>query len=241
MAQAASAFAPGRFRQRENSAALATSPGTGPISKTLKQCATKDIRSTNPHGSAREFITRGIRQRAPAIAMPKPNATTGKTNQPTRRLENASPNAAGSTRRTIAQTKRQEIDSPASPFRATFRFFFGGDIGEGAYLIEPPSQAGIDPSAFPARHNANAVKSQVWISLLFYVLLRYLHRVHAWAHRFSRLFMDLRNGLRRYWDLASLLNCYGTARGHQRMLGPPEQAFFPGFSQSACGPANATN
>jgi hypothetical protein len=71
-------------------------------------------------------------------------------------------------------------------------------------------------------HNANAVKLQVWIALMVYVLLRYLHVVHAWAHSFSRLFTVLRSSLWRYWDLTSLLRCYGTAGGHLRMLGAPE-------------------
>jgi hypothetical protein len=89
-------------------------------------------------------------------------------------------------------------------------------------------------------HNANAVKLQVWIALLVYVLLRYLHVVHAWAHSFSRLFTVLRSSLWRYWDLTSLLRCYGTAGGHLRMLGAPEQAVLPGYCPPGCGTAAAT-
>lgn len=78
-------------------------------------------------------------------------------------------------------------------------------------------------------HNANAVKLQVWIALLVYVLLRYLHYISRWSHSFSRLFTTLRASLWRRWNLRSLLQCYGTAGGHLRMLGAPEQAFLPGF------------
>ena len=80
-------------------------------------------------------------------------------------------------------------------------------------------------------HNANAVKLQVWTALLVYVLLRYLHGVHAWAHSFARLFTVLRSSPWRCWNLKSLLQCYGTAGGHLRMLGAPEQAFLPGFAR----------
>ena len=84
-------------------------------------------------------------------------------------------------------------------------------------------------------HNANAVKLQVWTALLVYVLLRYLHGVHTWAHSFARLFTVLRSSLWRCWNLKSLLQCYGTAGGHLRMLGVPEQAFLPGFVRRPVG------
>lgn len=89
-------------------------------------------------------------------------------------------------------------------------------------------------------HNANAVKLQVWIALLVYVLLRYLHFLHSWAHSFSRLFTVLRAGLWHRWDLSSLLHLYGTAGGHLRMIGAPEQAFLPGFGQTGHGTATIT-
>jgi hypothetical protein len=79
-------------------------------------------------------------------------------------------------------------------------------------------------------HNANAVKLQVWIALLVFVLLRYLHYINSWNHSFSRLFTVLRSSLWRRWDVTSLLESYGTAGGHLRMLGTPEQAYLPGFT-----------
>jgi len=42
-------------------------------------------------------------------------------------------------------------------------------------------------------HNANAVRWQVWMALLVYVLLRYLSYVAKWAHSFTRLFTILRS------------------------------------------------
>lgn len=88
-------------------------------------------------------------------------------------------------------------------------------------------------------HNANAVKLQVWTALLVFVLLRYLAHLHSWAHSFSRLFTVLRSSLWRQWDLRDLLQCYGTAGGHLRMIAWLEQAYLPGFQPPACGTAAA--
>ena len=79
-------------------------------------------------------------------------------------------------------------------------------------------------------YNANAVRWQVWIALLVYVLLRYLSYVSRWGHSFTRLFTILRAVLWSKIDLMDLLNCYGTAEGRFRNLAQPEQAYFPGFS-----------
>jgi hypothetical protein len=70
----------------------------------------------------------------------------------------------------------------------------------------------------------------VWIGLLVHLLLRYLRLVHQWDHSFTRLFTVVRAVLWQRWDLAKLLRSYGTAGGHYRMLGQPEQAYLPGFS-----------
>lgn len=77
--------------------------------------------------------------------------------------------------------------------------------------------------------SANAVRWQVWTALLVYLLLRYLAFLSEWAHSFSRLFAIVRASLWRKWDLLKLLARYGTADGHFRYLGRPEQAYFPGF------------
>jgi hypothetical protein len=78
-------------------------------------------------------------------------------------------------------------------------------------------------------HNANAVRWQVWIALLVYVLLRYLSYVSSWAHSFTRLFTIVRAVLWSKIDLLDLLGRYGTAKGTFRNLARPEQAYFPGF------------
>jgi hypothetical protein len=78
-------------------------------------------------------------------------------------------------------------------------------------------------------HNANAVRWQVWIALLVYVLLRYLSYLSKWSHSFTRLFTILRAVLWSKLDLLKLLDCYGTAKGSFRNLAQPEQAYFPGF------------
>ena len=77
--------------------------------------------------------------------------------------------------------------------------------------------------------SANAVRWQIWTALLVYLLLRYLAFLSNWSHSFSRLFVLVRTGLWRKWDLLKLLARYGTAGGSFRYLGRPEQAFFPGF------------
>src|SRR6058998_928025 len=78
-------------------------------------------------------------------------------------------------------------------------------------------------------HNANAVRWQVWMALLVYVLLRYLSYLSKWRHSFTRLFTILRAVLWEKFDLLQLLQCYGTAAGTFRNLAQPEQAYFPGF------------
>ena len=79
-------------------------------------------------------------------------------------------------------------------------------------------------------HNATAVRWQVWMALLVYVLLRYLSYLSKWAHSFTRLFTILRAVLWRKINLLGLLESYGTAKGSFRNLARPEQAYFPGFS-----------
>ncbi len=78
-------------------------------------------------------------------------------------------------------------------------------------------------------HNANAVRWQVWMALLIYVLLRYLSFLSKWSHSFTRLFTILRAVAWAKLDLLGLLDCYGTAKGSFRNLARAEQAYFPGF------------
>lgn len=78
-------------------------------------------------------------------------------------------------------------------------------------------------------HNANAVRWQIWLALLVYVLLRYLSHVSKWTHSFTRLFTILRAVMWAKLDLLGLLDGYGTAKGSFRNLARPDQAYFPGF------------
>jgi len=78
-------------------------------------------------------------------------------------------------------------------------------------------------------HNANAVRWQVWMALLVYVLLRYLSYLSKWGHSFTRLFTILRAACWEKYDLLKLLACYGTAGGSFRNLARPQLAYFPGF------------
>jgi Transposase DDE domain/Domain of unknown function (DUF4372) len=78
-------------------------------------------------------------------------------------------------------------------------------------------------------YSANAVRWQVWMALLVYVLLRYLSYLSKWAHSFTRLFTIVRAVLWSKLDLWDLLARYGTAKGSFRNLALPEQAYFRGF------------
>lgn len=77
-------------------------------------------------------------------------------------------------------------------------------------------------------HNANAVKWQIWMALLVYLLLRFQAWSNDWSHSFSRLFTRLRAGLWLPWELTRLLR-YGTADGDYRHLDSPAQRWLPGF------------
>ena len=77
--------------------------------------------------------------------------------------------------------------------------------------------------------NDHAVRWQLWIALLVYVLLRFVAWHSQWDHSFARLFTLLRAGLWQRRDLAQLLRRYGTADGHFAWLAPHVQGWLPGF------------
>ena len=77
--------------------------------------------------------------------------------------------------------------------------------------------------------SANAVRWQVWMALLVYVLLRFLACLTEWAHSFTRLWALVRTALWKKLDVLALLRSYGTAGGSFRMLGQPETAYLPGL------------
>ena len=84
-------------------------------------------------------------------------------------------------------------------------------------------------------HNANAVKWQVWTALLVHLLLRFLAWRSRWTHSFTRLFTFVRAALWLERDLADLLKRCGTADGDFRSIGPPAQAWLPGFASPLMG------
>ena len=84
-------------------------------------------------------------------------------------------------------------------------------------------------------NSANAVRWQVWTALLLYVLLRFQAFLHRWPHSFTRLFTLLRGVVWDRFDLAGLLDFYGTAGGAWRMRAQPEQEYLPGFAPGAVG------
>jgi len=79
-------------------------------------------------------------------------------------------------------------------------------------------------------NSANAVRWQVWLALLLYVLLRFLAVQSQWGHSFVRLWAVTRSALWLKLELVGLLRGYGTAGGDFRVLGQPEQAYLPGFA-----------
>jgi IS4 transposase len=79
-------------------------------------------------------------------------------------------------------------------------------------------------------HNENAVRWQIWMAMLAYVLLRFIQYMSKWKKPFSRLFTLLRGVMWSCLDLSSLVKSYGTAGVRLRMCGAPEQAYLPGFS-----------
>lgn len=83
--------------------------------------------------------------------------------------------------------------------------------------------------------SANAVKWQVWMALLVYVLLRFQAWRSAWTHSFSRLLTLCRAALWLPRNLGDLLERYGTAGGRGGSLAPPRQSELPGFSAYLMG------
>ncbi len=87
--------------------------------------------------------------------------------------------------------------------------------------------------------SANAVKWQVWMALLVYVLLRFQAWCNHWAHSFSRLLTLCRAALWLPRDLGDLLGRYGTAGGRGGSLAPPRRSELPAFHSLSHGTARA--
>jgi len=78
-------------------------------------------------------------------------------------------------------------------------------------------------------NNENAVLWQVWISLLTYLLIRFVKFSSGWKRSFARLFTLIRGTLWDRLDLESVIQCCGTAPGKNRIRGAPDKAFQPIF------------
>lgn len=78
-------------------------------------------------------------------------------------------------------------------------------------------------------YNENAVKWQLWIALLTYVLLRYIAYIREWSFSFPRFFTVLRGVLWSYLDMPSVLERCGTAGAPVRFRATPEQGYLPGL------------
>lgn len=79
-------------------------------------------------------------------------------------------------------------------------------------------------------NNENAVRWQIWMAMLAYLLLRFIEHVSKWGGPFSRLFTLLRGVMWSCLDLFSFVESYGTAGVRVRMRASPEQAYLPGLS-----------
>lgn len=75
----------------------------------------------------------------------------------------------------------------------------------------------------------NAVRWQVWMALLTYVLLRFVACLSQWEQSFSRLWTLIRAALWKRLDLLDLLKSYGTADRHFKYTAQSEQAYFAGI------------
>jgi hypothetical protein len=80
-------------------------------------------------------------------------------------------------------------------------------------------------------HSENAMRWQVWMALLTYLLLRYIGHLGRWAGSFRRLFTLLRGVLFSQLEIFSVLQSCGTARGSPRMVASPQLAYLPGFEK----------
>ena len=84
-------------------------------------------------------------------------------------------------------------------------------------------------------NSVNAVRWQLWMALLCYVLLRYLAHLSHWASSFTRLWAVCRSALWQRLEIRSLLESYGTAGGSFRCLARPETLWLPGLRPKPVG------
>lgn len=78
-------------------------------------------------------------------------------------------------------------------------------------------------------NNENAVKWQIWMALLLYVLLRLQAFLSCWACAFSRLWAICRSVIWEKIDLLDLLRGYGTAASPPRLRASAHLGYLPGL------------
>jgi hypothetical protein len=78
-------------------------------------------------------------------------------------------------------------------------------------------------------HNENAVRWQIWMALLTYVLVRYVGFLGKWTGSFARLFTLLRGVLFNRFEIFSVLAICFDIRAGPRITAAPYQAYLPGF------------
>jgi len=74
-------------------------------------------------------------------------------------------------------------------------------------------------------YNENALRWQVWIALLVYLLLRFVAWRNRWKHSFSRLFTLVRGVIWNYFDLPSILARCDTMGRRMRTRASPEKCY----------------
>ena len=78
-------------------------------------------------------------------------------------------------------------------------------------------------------HSENAIRWQVWIAMLTYVLLRYVGHQSQWKGSFRRLFTLVRGILLSQRNLWRVIESCGTARGSPPPENPANQPCLPGL------------
>jgi hypothetical protein len=78
-------------------------------------------------------------------------------------------------------------------------------------------------------NSENAVKWQIWMALLLYVLLRFQAFISGWTCAFSRLWAICRSVTWEKIDLLELLKSYGTAAPPPRMRAAAQWSYLPGL------------
>jgi len=79
-------------------------------------------------------------------------------------------------------------------------------------------------------YSENAIRWQVWMAMLAYVLIRFISYMGQWKGSFSRLFTLLRGVLTSRLDMYSVMQaCYGTAADNKCVIPAHKQTYLPGF------------